>query len=651
MTTTNTFAKIAAVVAGLGLVAMSFVGIVAAPAAHADTTTTTTSSTDLQAQIASLLAQIAALQAQLGTSQGASVTFTRDLTINSTGNDVTALQTWLIGKGFAIPAGATGFFGVQTRAALAAYQAANGISPAAGYFGPITRAKVNATAGTTTTTTTTTGGTTTGSTTTVLSGGEGSIDNFKIIGASSTTLQASDSDTVYGFEFKADGSDLLVNRVDYDVYNSNSNSVGATRPWNVFKTATLMNGNTTIATVDATNMNNWSEDGTAGNGNQIYRFRFDGLNDVVRMGNTVDYYLMLSTQGAISDSNSGGHYAVSLASQGVRAVDAKGIQQYSTSGTSYNTISVTNTTSGSLTLSTGSDNPQVTTVQANSNSQTSDVTLTTFTLQAKDADVNVFTIPVTVATTSANASNIVRSLKLYQGSTLIDTESFASNSGNTITFKNLNVKIPTGSTQSFSVKTDVNAVDGVTVPEGSSISASIPATGFDAENASGDQVTLTGSVTGNVITFRTVGFSVDAAPAAAVWSLSTAGNGTQQTGTYNFVFNVTAFGQDIYVSSSSNGFTPTQVNGTPAGGTGALVATTTAAATISSTADRSTLSNYVVHSGQTKSFTIGFTKQGQNGVAQAVLSTLLFGTADANPLLKTYTLPSTYQSPQQFLAD
>jgi hypothetical protein len=68
--------------------------------------------------------------------------FNRDLTVGSTGTDVTELQNFLIAKGFAIQAGATGYFGGQTQAALARYQASVGIHPAAGYFGPITRAEV-----------------------------------------------------------------------------------------------------------------------------------------------------------------------------------------------------------------------------------------------------------------------------------------------------------------------------------------------------------------------------------------------------------------------------------------------------------------------------------------------------------------------------
>lgn len=69
----------------------------------------------------------------------------RNLTVGSSGEDVTTLQTWLEQKGFLVmpSAVAKGYFGNLTRTALAKYQASVGITPAVGYFGPITRAKVN----------------------------------------------------------------------------------------------------------------------------------------------------------------------------------------------------------------------------------------------------------------------------------------------------------------------------------------------------------------------------------------------------------------------------------------------------------------------------------------------------------------------------
>ncbi|TAM80975.1 MAG: peptidoglycan-binding protein [Acidobacteria bacterium] len=113
-------------------------GIATLPLANAQTTAS------LQAQIAALLAQIQQLQAQLnsakGTSTSTSYSFTRDLTVGSKGADVSALQQVLINAGYLKISAPTAYFGSMTKAALAKYQAANGVKPAAGYFGPITRA-------------------------------------------------------------------------------------------------------------------------------------------------------------------------------------------------------------------------------------------------------------------------------------------------------------------------------------------------------------------------------------------------------------------------------------------------------------------------------------------------------------------------------
>jgi len=66
-------------------------------------------------------------------------TFTRDLYQGLSGPDVECLQDILLAEGFSIPAGHTGYFGAQTRAALSAFQTIHKISPTAGYFGSITR--------------------------------------------------------------------------------------------------------------------------------------------------------------------------------------------------------------------------------------------------------------------------------------------------------------------------------------------------------------------------------------------------------------------------------------------------------------------------------------------------------------------------------
>lgn len=77
--------------------------------------------------------------------------FTRNLKLRDRGADVRALQEYLNANGFPIaqngpgsPGHETDYFGTLTYKALVKFQAAHGISPAAGYFGPITRTYIAA---------------------------------------------------------------------------------------------------------------------------------------------------------------------------------------------------------------------------------------------------------------------------------------------------------------------------------------------------------------------------------------------------------------------------------------------------------------------------------------------------------------------------
>jgi peptidoglycan hydrolase-like protein with peptidoglycan-binding domain len=76
-------------------------------------------------------------------------TFTRSLTLGSTGTDVKALQQYLNTKGYTVSltgpgsiGNETNYFGPATQRAVIKFQLANRITPAIGYFGPITRGVV-----------------------------------------------------------------------------------------------------------------------------------------------------------------------------------------------------------------------------------------------------------------------------------------------------------------------------------------------------------------------------------------------------------------------------------------------------------------------------------------------------------------------------
>lgn len=116
---------------------------------------------EIQAQINSLMATIASLQASIGTTGGSTgstgYTFNTNLTMGSKGTDVMNLQKVLnmdpatrvnsTANGAGSPGRETSTFGGLTRAAVIKFQIKHGITPAAGYVGPVTRAKLNSMSG------------------------------------------------------------------------------------------------------------------------------------------------------------------------------------------------------------------------------------------------------------------------------------------------------------------------------------------------------------------------------------------------------------------------------------------------------------------------------------------------------------------------
>jgi hypothetical protein len=116
--------------------------------------TTTSSAASLTAELAALQVELAALLKQAGQSSATPTpthfVFTRNLYFGITGNDVKQLQLFLISQDAGPAArklaahGTTTYFASLTRAALIELQQKAGITPAIGYFGPVTRGWVNA---------------------------------------------------------------------------------------------------------------------------------------------------------------------------------------------------------------------------------------------------------------------------------------------------------------------------------------------------------------------------------------------------------------------------------------------------------------------------------------------------------------------------
>jgi len=602
---TTNVARVAAAVAGFGLVAMSF-----APLAGAQTTTTTTTSTTT------------------------SVTFTRDLTIGSTGADVTALQTWLIAGGYSIPAGATGYFGSQTQAAVAAYQAANAITPAAGYFGPITRAKVNAAGGATGSTTVPgcaagyafspvtgqacTGSTTGGSTSTgALSGGEADIRNFDMHAGDDLSEGDTDSE-IASAEFDVDGGDINVQRVTVDFTPKLDDANTNEHPWEYVDSLSVYANGKKIGDVDAGSKSDWDQedadsDHGDNNGNDYYSIDIP-TNGVIKEGDNAELSIRADAQNTIDSDDTDQVFYVQVPDNGLRAVDAAGIQQYAGEDGNEVTFGFNEAENGDLTLREGSDNPDAGVLVADENDTSDDFDVLAFEVKnSDDADADLDSMKFRVATTSSAGPDTDITDIIRRATLTIDGDDYTGdiNSDNTIDFDNLDTTVDGNDTIDGVLSVELYSQKNHYPADGQSLTFSLSHGDVEAEGSDkGDDSTVKGTVNGNQQTISTTGVEVSGTSANS--SVTTLNTTADSYGTYTIKFDVTAGDDDIYVPNGAGTTTSASTTGITYTTDGADTFVGTTTAVLTSTADKDGASGhtsdyYVVRAGDTETFTLTVT--------------------------------------------
>lgn len=528
-----------------GAVGVAMVMSMVAMPASAQTTA------ELTAQINSLLAMIAQLQAQLAaqggsTGGGASMTFTSDLTLGSTGPEVSALQQWLVNRGYLVmPAGvAMGYFGPLTQSALAKYQAEAGISPAAGYFGPITRAKINAmasTGGTTTTTGgTTTGGTTTGSTGITTPGVEGTITvTTNNAGLASTVYEGDDMVAIYGINVEADNSDIAIQRIKV---NLGTNSKIYTKGYSKMY---VTDGSNVLASADL-NSSTVVKEGTN------YYITISGFNYVVPKDSKKQLVLKADVMGSIDsgDRSTLSNISITIPSDGVRGVDGAGIDQYgptsALTGRSV-TFSAELAETATLKISLNNSSPKaadVVAAEGSSDNELDKLTLLTFDVKAEKDDVTITDLVVDL-TYSGLGTATATTLYLFDGSTELDS---ASSNGVEATFSDIDYVVPKDTTKTLTVKADIDSANATV----RSVTADIDAADVTAENSLGDSLTPTGSATGYAMNIRNAGVEVTlVSKSIDTDGVAQTGNSPLSTSTLTATFNVKikALGNDVVLGT------------------------------------------------------------------------------------------------------
>lgn len=508
--------------------------------------------------VAELTAQIAALMAKLQSMSGASAAINSDLTVGSRGAQVVVLQNALVAGGYlSLPAGvAPGYFGSLTKAAVARWQAAVGVS-ATGYFGPISRAKFNGSV---------VGGTVVGGTvvggTTNTSGGvittpgvEGSVTaSLAPVPSSGTKLYENSSKTgVLGIKLEAKTSDIKIERIKLDLDESGGANSDSDLYRKIAQKIYVTDGSNVLASMDLNN-STVVEDGND-------RFvTLTGINYVVPKDSTRTLTIALDARSTWDSVFDNDNWTITVPVNGVRGIDGAGIDQYSPSTAFSQTFqsAAELASTATVALSTNSGTPAAAQVIATSGSDRDEINgleLLKMDFKANQDRVEVTDL-VTTINRSGNTSTATATVAyLMDGSTVLDSATVVgtSVSASTATFDKVNFWVEKDATRTLRVVIDV--VDAGTAA--TTFSASSTASQVTALNSLGDNIVESGSAAGNVQTIRTRGPEVSlvskSVTSPGVPQSDTSTNLSTSTLTATFNVTITARGGALILGTVASG--------------------------------------------------------------------------------------------------
>lgn len=534
-----------------GIIALSLVGIII-PTPRAEAATMA----ELQAQIQTLLAQIVQLQNQLRVMQGGGticVVPQSDLSMGSHGSDVTTLQNFLIGRGYSIPAGATGYFGSQTQNALRLFQSNQGISPALGYnYGTQTRARIQALCAPAPSPTPQPTPTPQPEPEPPLSG-EVSLERFSVQDGNDTDLEEGDKEAeIMEVSFKVEDGDAKINRIDLGFHPDSGNNEND--PWDVFTTVSVWSGSKQIATIDASRERNWKEDSPA---TDDYLLRMSGLDYVVREGRELNLTVKVTVAKSVKGTNDGELWNVFVPDNGIRALDADNAVVYTGDTADAVTINIDRAgASDELLVRRSDEDPDAGTLQVKDDARSGYLEVFAFDLDTDDSknDIEVNRLPVQLTVSTSTLDSFMRDIRLsidgkdYTRKTVVD------GSTGVVTFEFRSGELTINDGERVTVKVEIDFKALPVAYEGATIVGRIDADDIDAEGEDDLSTTqLQGAATGELHTLYTKGSDAKAGGTEAeVTSLTGTNN---DYATFQVTVDLTAFGQDVYLPANTGAVT------------------------------------------------------------------------------------------------
>lgn len=574
MTITKNYASKAAVafVAFAMLFTLAF-----APVANAQT------NEELQAQITALLAQISALQGQLGGSTaGAScaTTFTRDLSQGSTGADVMALQKFLNGdaetrvavSGAGSAGSETQYYGPATAAAVSKFQVkyrAEILTPAGlvnptGYFGPSSRAKANMLCAATPAPSDDdededdddNGG--------ALQGGAGSITDVDYISklSSEEVGEGEDDVEVAGLEIEAEGSDIELVAV-----NLNFSQGTANRDFDKYaEEVSIWFEGEEVARVDA---DEFEDDDNYDKTVSLDR------GAIIREGDVGELVVAVTGVSNIDSNDTSETWTVEFES--VRFRDAQGATVSDTStgviddatGRTFSFEDFATAADVELKITSGDDDiNEARAIEVDDTNDTDNEEFFSFELEVEgNSDVTIDDMPMLFTASGTNSPTVVEIIntaELWIDGEQVDSLTIPSTATTTalLTFDNFDYTIEAGDTVEVVVKVDINDLQG-DFAAGDTLSiafgeAQTDNSGFDAEDEEGNDLTdadKTGTASSDAHAFFAEGINVTLVSTDADTLVDDGAD--DDTGVFTLVFDITAFGDTVYVDETPAATTDT----------------------------------------------------------------------------------------------
>jgi hypothetical protein len=586
--------------------------------------------------------------------------FDVNMTVGSSGPEVSALQSTLVAGGYlTMPAGVPmGFFGGLTKAAVAKYQVANGITPAVGFVGPITRAALNNAGGV------------------VVNPGTGALCPNGNTLASNCSLApnaqavplcpngmtlASNCAVAPGTGVSANGTDGTLTAAQSSYVSSGIQvkkgetknilaetlkaSIGPVtvtragvhfnaRPWLLFSQVVLKDS---TGRVIATKSLSSAADATEITVGTDYLVTFDGVNYTVTPGINQDLTVAVTVLPATDKIPTAG-LTVETAFDTLRTINGIGWTDTIPAGTMAATAGVGNsvftlTSTGSVAdifVRISPNTPATRQVATSLTQVTTDVVLGTFSVKSANNSAQLNTMTVTLASTTLASGTVSAALpttafsnvRLFNGST---SYGGTLTSAGVVTFSNLTIPLSQDVWNDLTVKADVSAS---TTATGLTVALSNNGTGVVVTDANYGTATYeSGTATSNATTLTTNALMVSNTSA----TLGSAITNTTATVGYNalYTFTLTNTGNnDLYVSASSSIMVATTTTGTAGSSTLPTVQSVSPASMAGDVAAPAALASYIISAGSSRTFTLAGAIRGTTGQTGVNLkvTTIYYGT-------------------------